>query len=195
MRAADQPAASPSAGDEGTESGGQSTGGEADRLRFAQRAPRGGRGSGAAARFPEAEPAQLFRYDVARGRADAAIREVQQIDPNWRPTPSLSPPRTIERAIRDEEEMLREAQERITMLRAGAPGEPSAFHYTFEKLVSDIEREGLKPGTYATTIGTLSPMQAHIDLALRPNRGLPGVVIRIDLAALQRAGYRICRAT
>ena len=38
-------------------------------------------------------------------------------------------------------------------------------------------------------------MQAHIDLALPPNRGLPDVRIRIDLAGLHRAGYIIPRIT
>jgi hypothetical protein len=71
----------------------------------------------------------------------------------------------------------------------------SAFHYTFSRLISDIERKGLKPGAYATPTGTLSPMQAHIDLALPPNRGLPDVRIRIDLAGLHRAGCIIPRIT
>jgi hypothetical protein len=37
----------------------------------------------------------------------------------------------------------------------------------------------------------LSPLQAQIDLALPPNRGLPGAMLRIDLDGLRRAGYDI----
>ena len=37
--------------------------------------------------------------------------------------------------------------------------------------------------------GELSPLQAQIDLALPPNRGLPDAIIRINLAGLREAGY------
>jgi hypothetical protein len=56
-------------------------------------------------------------------------------------------------------------------------------------------------GSYDTVIGTRptsairnsppSPLQAQIDLALPPNRGLPSVVVRVDLAGLRKAGYDI----
>ena len=39
--------------------------------------------------------------------------------------------------------------------------------------------------------GTLSPLQAQIELALPGNRGLPDALVRIDLAGLRAAGYRI----
>ncbi len=70
-----------------------------------------------------------------------------------------------------------------------------AYHYTFEKWLSSIRVHGLKKGTYATPNGTLTPLQAHIDLALPPNRGLPDVVIRIDLAGLRNAGFEIPQFT
>ena len=66
-----------------------------------------------------------------------------------------------------------------------------AFHYTFRKYLEAIEKQGLRPGTYATPTGSLSPLQATIDLALSPNRGLPDAVVRIDLAGLRRAGFKI----
>ncbi len=66
-----------------------------------------------------------------------------------------------------------------------------AFHYTFSKAVVSIEREGLRAGSYATPNGALRPLQAHIDLALSPNRGLPGALLRVDLAGLRQAGYEI----
>lgn len=45
-----------------------------------------------------------------------------------------------------------------------------AFHYTFDDAVESISRNGLRPGSYATPAGNLSPLQAQIDLALPPNR-------------------------
>ena len=76
-----------------------------------------------------------------------------------------------------------------------AKGGDEAFHYTFNRFAAGIEKQGLRPGSYATPNGTLSPPQAHIDLALRPNRGLPDALIRVDLAGLREAGYTIPRAT
>jgi RHS repeat-associated protein len=66
-----------------------------------------------------------------------------------------------------------------------------AFHYTFSRYTSSIEQKGLREGSYATPIGTLSPLQAHIDLALPPNRGLPNSMLRVDLRGLRAAGYEI----
>lgn len=66
-----------------------------------------------------------------------------------------------------------------------------AFHYTRREFVELIRKNGLRPGSYVTKKGDLSPLQAQLDLALRPNRGLPGAVIRIDLAGMRKAGYEI----
>jgi hypothetical protein len=74
---------------------------------------------------------------------------------------------------------------------AAATSLSEAFHYTFQGATSSIERQGLRAGSYATPNGMLSPLQAHIDLALRPNRGLPNALLRIDLNGLRRAGYEI----
>jgi len=74
---------------------------------------------------------------------------------------------------------------------AGAKGVTEAFHYTGVQNVAPIEAKGLRAGTYATTQGGLSPLQAQLDLALQPNRGLPGAVFRIDLEGLRGAGYKI----
>ena len=57
--------------------------------------------------------------------------------------------------------------------------------------MASVEENGLRAGSYATPNGDLSPMQAQIDLALPPNRGLPGVMVRVDVAGLRRAGYDI----
>jgi hypothetical protein len=71
----------------------------------------------------------------------------------------------------------------------------SAFHYTFSKLLDSISRNGLRQGSYATNSGDLSPLQAQIDLALAPNRGLPDSLVRIDLNGLRNAGFQIPELT
>ena len=68
---------------------------------------------------------------------------------------------------------------------------PVSFHYTFGKAAPSIASEGLNPGSYVTPAGNLSPLQAHIDLALPPNRGLPDALLRVDLEGLRRDGYDI----
>jgi hypothetical protein len=70
-----------------------------------------------------------------------------------------------------------------------------AFHYTFSRYLQSISKNGLRQGTYATGNGTLSPLQAQIELALPANRGLPGALVRIDLAGMRAAGYEIPAAT
>ena len=79
--------------------------------------------------------------------------------------------------------------------RGGGAAAHEAFHYTFGKAVSSIEKQGRRAGSYATPNGALSPLQAHIDLALPANRGLPDALLRVDLAGLRRAGYEIPQAT
>jgi RHS repeat-associated protein len=66
-----------------------------------------------------------------------------------------------------------------------------AFHYTGDQNVASIRANGLRAGSYATPDGGLNPLQAQIDLALPPNRGLPGAKLRVDLDGLRRAGYDI----
>ena len=70
-----------------------------------------------------------------------------------------------------------------------------AFHYGFSRYAKSIEANGLRAGTYATPVGNLSPLQAQIELALPPNRGLPDMMVRIDVAGLRRAGYEIPSVT
>jgi len=77
---------------------------------------------------------------------------------------------------------------------AGA-GLSEAFHYTASRNVASIEANGLRAGSYATPNGQLSPLQAQIDLALSPNRGLPSATLRVDVAGLREAGYEIPRVT
>jgi len=70
-----------------------------------------------------------------------------------------------------------------------------AYHHTFEGAVESIMKKGLKEGSYATPTAGLTPIQAQIELALPPNRGLPEVVIEIDVDALRGAGYEIPSVT
>ncbi|TMD15952.1 MAG: hypothetical protein E6J00_01730 [Chloroflexi bacterium] len=61
--------------------------------------------------------------------------------------------------------------------------------------MASIQRNGLRPGSYVTLNGSLSPLQAQIDLALPPNRGLTNSVLTINLAGLRKAGYDVPRVT
>lgn len=70
-----------------------------------------------------------------------------------------------------------------------------AFHYTDAKWLDSMMSNGLRPGTYATPQGGLSPLQASLELALPPNRALPNAAVRIDVARLRDAGYQIPEAS
>lgn len=80
-----------------------------------------------------------------------------------------------------------------------AEGSENLYHYTFRQWVDDIEARGLgrNPSgvTFATPNGELSPLQAHIELALTPNSGFREVVVEIDVAAMRAAGYEIPAAS
>jgi hypothetical protein len=78
---------------------------------------------------------------------------------------------------------------------AALGGADTAYHYTFREFAELIKKKGLKPGTYATPEGGLSPLQAQIDLALSPNQGLRDALVRVDLAGLRRAGLQIPKIT
>jgi hypothetical protein len=72
------------------------------------------RGSGrvlVGGRLVEATPAQQARLTVSEARARAAERRVREVDPNWRPTPSLH--ESVEGAIAANERIVREAEARL----------------------------------------------------------------------------------
>ena len=75
--------------------------------------------------------------------------------------------------------------------RGAVRGADEAFHYTSSRAAASIEQQGLRAGSYATPNGSLSPLQAQLDLALAPNRGVPGSLLRVDLAGMRQAGYEI----
>lgn len=85
----------------------------------------------------------------------------------------------------------RSARVARTTERLAKGGAGPAFHYTFRRAIQSIENEGLRRGSYATPNGDLSPLQAQIDLALPPNRGLRDAVVRVDLDGLRKAGYEV----
>ena len=68
------------------------------------------------------------------------------------------------------------------------------YHYT-SATPQDILKRGLKPGdsgkVFTTHTGNLSPLQAQIDLALPPNRGLPQHLIEIDVQTLKNMGINV----
>ena len=69
-----------------------------------------------------------------------------------------------------------------------------AYHHTADEFIESITKAGLRPGSYATPIGGLSPLQAKIELALPGN--LPrNSILEIDLDGLRNAGYVIPDAT
>lgn len=54
-----------------------------------------------------------------------------------------------------------------------------------------ILETGLFEKSYATPNGTLSPLQARLELALNPQKALPDTILRIDLEAMAKNGYSI----
>jgi len=70
------------------------------------------------------------------------------------------------------------------------------YHYTGADPQSIVDSGALKTGNvsgkvYTTPNGDLSPLQAQIDLALQPNRGLPTHLLEIDSIKLQKMGIEI----
>lgn len=71
----------------------------------------------------------------------------------------------------------------------------TAFLHTADEFVDSIMDTGLRPGSYATPVEGLSPLQAHIELALPPGGGARNSVLTVDLAGLRSAGYEIPEVT
>lgn len=66
------------------------------------------------------------------------------------------------------------------------------YHYTSKTNATSISNEGLnlsKDGfVYTTPKGDLTPIQAQIELSLKPNYGLPDALFKIDIQGLNRIG-------
>jgi hypothetical protein len=92
------------------------------RVQLAQNIPRGGRGSGlSGVRWPDATLPQQARLTAAEVEAQAAIRRVQEIDPNWRPTPRLLRPTSAEDEINGLEGIREDAEARLADLGRQSP--------------------------------------------------------------------------
>jgi hypothetical protein len=77
----------------------------------------------------------------------------------------------------------------LGQLRAPKAG-GTIYHYTTADAARSIRRDGLKPGSYATPHGSLSPTQAHLDLSLSPTGGR-NVKLKIDVRAMKKANLPI----
>ncbi len=75
-----------------------------------------------------------------------------------------------------------------------APKSTKLYHYTGAN-PNKIAAEGLIPGgsgkVFTTPSGKLSPLQAQLDLALPPNRGVPNHLLEIDIPTLQGMGMKV----
>lgn len=71
---------------------------------------------------------------------------------------------------------------------AAKGGSNYLYHYTSREAAEAISQGGLKVGrdgfSYLTNKGTLSPLQAQIELALPANRALPTSILRVDVSGL-----------
>lgn len=96
----------------------------------AQNIPRPGRGSGQvrlrSGQLAAATPAQEARHAVARAQAARAISQVRELDPSWRPKPSVT--ETVEGEIASFEVETQEAQARLREL-AQQPAEDLGAAY------------------------------------------------------------------
>lgn len=109
--------------------------------------------------------------------------------------PTTAAPRDHPTRVSGQERVIPFSADLVVATEAESAGLSEAFHYTGSQNVASIEANGLRAGSYATPDGELSPLQAQIDLALPPNRGLPGARLRIDVAGLREAGYDIPEVT
>jgi RHS repeat-associated protein len=75
--------------------------------------------------------------------------------------------------------------------QAGRGVPEKLYHYGFARDADNILKSGLRPGGFTTPRGDLSPLQAQIDLALPPNRGLREALFEIDVPTLRRMGVEV----
>jgi hypothetical protein len=91
---------------------------------YAQNAPRPPRGGARPVqingRWVQPTTAQSYRLDNAESQANAAIRRVQTLDPNWRPKRGAA--ESVEGLIRETQAQAREAEARFHQLRSGLGG-------------------------------------------------------------------------
>ncbi len=74
----------------------------------------------------QATPEQATVLSTSATRADAALRRVRELDPEWRPAPSLSGPNSAEGAIATYRALAQQAEARLTVIERG--GLPLGFN-------------------------------------------------------------------
>jgi hypothetical protein len=100
------------------------------------------------------------------------------------------------KAVKVGEEVAEGARDasKIEKVVEGAGNTEKLYHYTSASPES-ILKSGLQPGSsgkvFTTPAGNLSLLQAQIDLALPPNRGLPKNLLEIDVQTLRNMGIEI----
>jgi RHS repeat-associated protein len=77
---------------------------------------------------------------------------------------------------------------KLIKARQAEKGAQYLYHYTSEAAAKSIAESGLKVGkdgfSYLTNNGSLSPLQAQIELALSANRALPTSILKINVTGL-----------
>lgn len=85
-----------------------------------------------------------------------------------------------------------------TELTEAVAGGRRLYRYTSDP-PEEVLLHGFIPGrsgiVYTTPMGDLTPLQAQIDLALQPNRGLRKYVYEIDVSTLERMGVEVPEPT
>jgi hypothetical protein len=103
-----------------------------------------GRQSVRVGRGLDATPAQAARLAMANARADAAMAQVRERDPTWRPRDSLTAPNSVEGAIRQSEAQTRDAEARLAQLdRLGMSGNGGPALGTERPLAEPTPRDAI----------------------------------------------------
>lgn len=108
-----------------------------------------------------ATPAQAARLAIAEASARASARRVREIDPTWRPRPSLTDPNSVEGAIRRADGEAREAQARLGELARARFG--------------DNQGPPLDPIGPRSEAGTTSPPPLEAIRSYRSITGMPDI--------------------
>lgn len=129
---------------------------------YAQNRPRGSGTGSVIINGIETEPtpAQAARLTVVEAQAQAAIREVQALDPNWKPTPSAYS--TVEGYIAASQADTQQARDRLSQLRSVGigPGPFAGESIPAGESVTAADRRELNrigSETGCNTCGTLDP--------------------------------------
>ncbi|MBL8565370.1 MAG: hypothetical protein JNM89_06610 [Hyphomicrobiaceae bacterium] len=150
----------------------------------------------------DATPAQAARYAVANLRAEAAFRRVQEIDPTWRPRPSLTDPNSIEGQIRHAEVEAREAEARLGELArarfgdnqgppldaepprggTGTPSSPPSGMIGSFRTITGMPDTGSGPAL-AKSDGTVAYLEVDGQGVFGVNSNAPGYTVRDEAMA------------